>query len=85
MIYDKATRIGVQAFYQDGDKRLVTDIVYSDGTTVSSINGITDVVTGETFYTDLSGRRVVKLTKGIYIKSVRMADGTIKSEKIIVQ
>ena len=85
MIYDKATRIGVQAFYQDGDKRLVTDIVYSDGTTVSSINGITDVVTGKTFYTDLSGRRVVKLTKGIYIKSVRMADGTIKSEKIIVQ
>ena len=85
MIYDKATRIGVQAFYQDGDKRLVTDIVYSDGTTVSSINGITDVVTGETFYTDLSGRRVAKLTKGIYIKSVRMADGTIKSEKIIVQ
>ena len=84
MIYEKAKRIGVQAFYQDGDNRLVTDIVYSDGTTVSSVNGVTDVATGETFYTDLSGRRVVKPTRGIYIKSVRMVDGSIKSEKIIV-
>lgn len=84
MIYEKAGRIGVQAFYQDGNNRLVTDIVYNDGTVVSNINGVSEVAIGKPVYTDLSGRRVASPSKGIYIKSVRMADGNIKSIKVLV-
>lgn len=84
MIYEKAGRIGVQAFYQDGNNRLVTDIVYNDGTVVSNINGVSEVAIGKPVYTDLSGRRVASPSKGVYIKSVRMADGNIKSVKVLV-
>ena len=84
MIYDNASRIGVQAFYLDGDKRLTTDIVYSDGTVVSGIKEVSEMTMGKPFYTDLSGRRVENPSKGVYVKSVRMADGQLKSEKVIL-
>ena len=84
MIYENASRIGVQAFYLDGDKRLTTDIVYSDGTVVSGIKEVSEMTMGKPFYTDLSGRRVENPTKGVYVKSVRMADGQLKSEKVIL-
>ena len=85
ILFENPKRIGVQAFYQDGNTRLATDIVYNDGTVVSSINGVSEVSNEKPFYTDLSGRRIAKPTKGIYIKSVRMSDGKIKSEKVIVR
>ena len=84
MIYENASRIGVQAFYLDGDKRLTTDIVYSDGTVVSGIKEVSEMTMGKPFYTDLSGRRVENPSKGVYVKSVRMADGQLKSEKVIL-
>ena len=70
--------------YLDGDKRLTTDIVYSDGTVVSGIKEVSEMTMGKPFYTDLSGRRVENPTKGVYVKSVRMADGQLKSEKVIL-
>ena len=55
-----------------------------DDTTVSSINGIREVSNDRPLYTDLCGRRVVKPSKGICIRSTGMADGNIKSAKTVV-
>ena len=55
-----------------------------DGTTVSIINGIREISNDRLFYTDLHGRRVVKPSKGICIRSTGMADGNIKSAKTVV-
>lgn len=59
-------------------------VVYSDGTVVSGIKEVSEMTTGKPFYTDLSGRRVENPSKGVYVKSVRMADGQLKSEKVIL-
>ena len=34
-----------------------------------------------TVFTDLSGRKVARPAKGVYIQTVRKADGTVKSVK----
>ncbi len=84
VIYDQGMkRVGVQAFYLDGDKKLCSDIVYD-----KEASGIADVSAGgakvvSTEYHDLAGRRVSPLDgKGVYIKTVRKADGSVSSFKM---
>lgn len=88
-IYDQGfERAGVQAFYLDGTNKLYTDIVYSDGTTVAAgINGVDDASNSiqATYFTDLSGRRVSEPRHGIFIRTLKMKDGTTRSAKFVVR
>ena len=54
--------------YADGDERLYSDIVYSDGSVVTGIkNASADAKAMSVTYYDLSGRKVTKAHKGVYI------------------
>ena len=41
-----------------------------------------DTTIVEETYIDLAGRRVITPEKGVYIKRVKMADGSVKSVKV---
>ena len=49
----------------------------------TAVRSIQDGAAEHVSYTDLSGRRVSSLGQGIYIKTVRLADGTTQSQKVI--
>lgn len=80
-------RIGVQALYKAGGEVRRSDIVYSDGTTVST--GVKAVKASsraiETRYFDLSGREVKNPAPGVYLKSERHADGTVTTTKTTIK
>lgn len=78
-------RIGVQQFYTFGGKTYSSDLVYYDVTGagvshhslgVNSESAVTDVT-----YRDLSGRKVAHPVRGVYVKTVTFADGTVKTVK----
>ena len=77
-------RIGVQSIHKIGDEVAKSDIVYSDGT-ATAIRTATqeDAECVSETYTDLSGRRVAVPSKGLYIRSMKMSDGSICSMKIM--
>ena len=77
-------RIGVQSIHKIGDEVAKSDIVYSDGT-ATAIRTATqeDAECVSETYTDLSGRRVAVPSKGLYIRSMKMSDGSIRSMKIM--
>ena len=85
-IYDIGfERIGVQVIYKDGDKRLTSDIVYYPESTGID-NGITsNNAAKHVYYVDLSGRKVAQPAHGMYIKTMKMDDGSVKSVKVIVK
>lgn len=76
------TSVGMEAVYIDGDTRLVsTRTTYNvNPTGIESANttGSVESVT----YTDLTGRRVARPTHGVYVRTVKYADGTTKSVKV---
>ena len=86
VVYDGGiTRAGVCALYQDGDKRLYSDIVWSDGT-VTGINGANaDAVVKSVKYVDLSGRMVATPQHGVFVKKTVMSDGSVKTSKVVVR
>ena len=61
------------------------EVINAEKCDVQLVTGVQDVstTTGRVNYTDLSGRRVSSLGQGLYIKTVRRADGTTQSHKII--
>ena len=73
--------VGAQSFYVDGDK-----VYYSKLVEENVSGGINDVKQDTTIveetYIDLAGRRVITPEKGVYIKRVKMADGSVKSVKV---
>lgn len=77
-------RIGVQLIYKGGGEVRKSAISYvsakddTDGIDNVGANGSKVV---STIYTDLSGRSVARPAKGLYIQTVRKADGTVKSVK----
>ena len=80
------TKIGVQSIYYGGNEMHCSNIVWNDGsitpniaTGISSINADAD---GERYY-DALGRRTNSQTKGLIIKQVRQADGTLKTQKMV--
>ena len=73
---------GIQAKYDDGITVYETPIVT---TTTSGIGSITEESAKSTVFHDLSGRRVENPTAGFYIRTVTMADGTVKSTKVLVR
>ena len=80
---------GIQLLYKDGDKVYKSDMAKfvfdKDGEPVAGIKNTTDFGSAvkSVSYTDLSGRSISKPNKGIYIKTVRFADGTQKTIKFI--
>lgn len=87
---DGVSTVGIQELYKDGDKvyksNLVKYTIDEDGG-FTGIGGI-GIETGaksvkSVSYTDISGRRVLNLTRGLYIKTVKMADGSQKSMKYV--
>lgn len=82
-------RIGVQMVYTGGDAVSKSEIVYVDvngGDDPDAIHNAT--INGQpisTTFTDLSGRRIAKPTKGVYVKTVRYANGTVKAVKTLVK
>lgn len=77
-------RMDIQTFYIDGDKKFESAIV-----NVVDESGIDAVETGasavETRWYDLTGRRVENPAAGIYLKSMRMADGSLRTVKTAVR
>lgn len=83
-------KIGVQLVYTGGGETRKSDIVYyvlATGET-EVVNGISNTSAAaatalSTTYTDLQGRRTNAPAKGIYIKTTRYNDGTVKSVKAV--
>lgn len=87
VIYDSGiSRVGVRAVYVNGDERLYSDIVYSDGTVISGIkNASADAKTKSISYYDLSGRIIQNPKHGLFIKKTVMNDGSVKTSKTVVE
>ena len=84
------TSVGVQEVYKDGDKayksNLMSYTVNEDGTLTGIDRNI--VNKGEAnvksvSYTDLSGRTISQPQHGIYLKTVKFADGSQKTMKYL--
>ncbi len=81
--------VGVQEFYKDGDNVYKSNLVnyhLEDGELTLGIKK--GVSTGNTevksiSYNDLSGRAVAQPAHGIYLKTMRFADGSQKTVKVI--
>ena len=87
VVYDSGfSRAGIQAFYQDGDKRLYSDVVWSDGTVTTGISSASaDAQAKSVSYIDLSGRSVSKPQHGVFVKKTTMSDGSVKTSKVVVR
>ncbi len=81
-------KLGVQLVYTGGGETSKSNIVYSDGTTSGidspAHSGGTHGTVKETVYTDITGRRVSRPGKGVYIKIVKLSDGTVRTSKVFV-
>lgn len=79
-------KVGIQSFYTLDNNTYSSNLVYYDvveaGISPSTIEGKKRSVSGVVYH-DLSGRRVVNSYKGIYVKTVSYADGSVKTFKVV--
>lgn len=82
VFYEDFSRMGVQTVSMASGKTFRSAVVWTDGT-VSGIStvGAADATAGRMF--DLSGRRVNAPSRGLYIKAVTQADGTVRMVKAV--
>lgn len=74
--------VGIQAIYKGGDEVMTSEIAwYGDPSGIKSLDN--SQTTGGVAYYDLSGRRVTRPAAGLYIKTVKLSDGTVRSTKVI--
>lgn len=78
--------IGVQLIYKGGGEVRKSAISYVSAKDEEDVDGIDNIGANaskfvSTVFTDLSGRKVARPAKGVYIQTVRKADGTVKSVK----
>lgn len=78
-------KFGVKTTYYGGGEKHDSDTVWyyldEDPSGVKSLISEADVKSVS--YTDLSGRKVSQPTHGLYVRTLTMADGTVKSQKVI--
>lgn len=75
-------RIGIKAIYKGGNAINSSEISWKD-ITAGIMNGNTDNGSIRSVcYFDMTGRRVASPATGLYIKTVRYADGTVKGMKM---
>ncbi len=82
------SKIGVQVVYKGGDKVTKSDVIYyEDSDDPESVHTATSALAGATSlgYTDLSGRRVSKPVHGVFIQTLRLANGNVKSVKRVIK
>ena len=83
------TTVGVQEIYKDGDKTYKSNLVSYKVDERGNLTGISrDITTGSeevksVSYTDLAGRRISKPAHGIFLKTVKYADGSQKTVKYV--
>lgn len=77
------SKIGVQVTYTGGGETHQSDIAWFDAAGISQtmISG-NDAVKGVSYF-DLSGRKVSTPANGVFIKSMKLADGSVKNVKVI--
>ena len=79
----------MQEIYKDGDKTYKSNLVSYKVDEKGNLTGINnDIIAGSTdvksvSYTDLAGRRISKPAHGIYLKTVKYADGSQKTVKYV--
>ena len=78
------SKVGIQAFYLDGDNKLTSDMVTYVITGVGNAGKGQPEVASVTYY-DLSGREVSKPAHGLYVKTVTYTDGTVKTSKALAK
>lgn len=83
------TTVGVQEIYKDGDTTYKSNLVSYKVDERGNLTGISrDITTGSeevksVSYTDLAGRRISKPAHGIFLKTVKYADGSQKTVKYV--
>ena len=80
--------LGVQSIYRGGGEEHRSNIVwisYGKATGVKTpVAGTASAVVAEEYY-DVAGRRLERPAKGLVIKKVRYADGTVKVTKVMAR
>ena len=80
----QAERIGVQCVYTGGDERHESTVTWiAVPQSSAAIDGVASTATGSVSYTDLMGRQVSASHKGLVLKTVRKADGTVVTTKVV--
>lgn len=80
--------IGVAAFYQGSDMVYPSTLVYLNVKNIGDGIDAVDADHGQilsTTYTDLCGRTVSQPAHGLYIKTTKYADGTVRSTKTAIR
>lgn len=80
---DGVETFGVQAMYDDGTVKYMTDVVTASTVGVDSVNAGKDAVA--TVYYNLSGNRVDNPEKGVYVRVVTYSDGTRSASKAVMK
>ena len=86
-LYKNFNVLGLKAVYVDGNTRLESEMAEYDIRTSSVLNHTADDAADEstaTFY-DLGGRKVSAPSKGVYIKTVKLKNGGVKTTKVVVK
>lgn len=79
------TKYSVQEKYVDGDKEYLSAIsTWGETVGVKGVESV-DATEKDSFFTDLSGRRVKNPISGIYVKTTIYSDGNVVNRKIIVK
>ena len=77
--------IGIESVYRSGDKMTVSDRSYFGEKPSSAVDNViaSEVVSSE--YFDISGRKVLHPSDGLYIRVDRLADGSTTRNKVIIR
>lgn len=87
-------KLGVQEVFidpDDNDKRYESRIVWVNADGTSDTDGMKNAVSDQCgavksiSYTDISGRKVSKPAHGLFIKTATMADGTVRTSKVVIR
>jgi len=79
---DSNDRIGIQSVYTGGGATNCSEIVWQTLSS-SGIRQATDAAVVGEYFTDLQGRRVDAMARGLIIKTQRLADGTLRTVKVM--
>lgn len=79
--------IGIQSVYKSGGETKESEITYYDDGAAGIGHVGADLIGSvkSVAYYDLSGCRVTNPVSGVYIKSEKMADGTVRTSKFVVK
>lgn len=82
--YQSWTRVGIQSVYEGGGETRSTDIQWysiPEGAGVAAVSGEARVVSER--FTDLQGRPAGADARGILLRRQQMADGTVRTQKVV--